>query len=219
MNEAIEISIDEGVQGEQMQSGDSEDDQSAISDMDMLPMPKKDGLAAGAVAPAMASDAQPAVLVPMEIQAGQKETAGRTAKATGVGELLPPPDIAKMNEVEQMENSEAALLEPNASIRDEHAENALEAATNRNGSQPPNLGGKGNVQKIELNVNNTNEDNVPLLQKPKEKRTCIEILCKAKHSKGCLKLLCSGLLRQRTQTLNFKTNKDVFLQNETVFQK
>jgi len=123
LNETIEISIDNEEQGQAIQSEESEDDKLKISDMDTLPMPKKDALASSAIAPAVASDASPAVLVPMEIQANKNDSARKAAKVMEAEELtshnLLIPDVAKINKIEQMENSEVALLEPNASLREE----------------------------------------------------------------------------------------------------
>jgi len=123
LNETIEISIDNEEQGQAIQSEESEDDKLKISDMDTLPMPKKDALASSAIAPAVASDASPAVLVPMEIQANKNDSSRKAAKVMEAEELtshnLLIPDVAKINKIEQMENSEVALLEPNASLREE----------------------------------------------------------------------------------------------------
>ena len=183
--------------------------------MDTLPMPNKDALASSAIAPAVASDAVPAVLVPMEIQANKNESARKSGKVVEVEDQSSSAAATKINKIDQMENSEVALLEPHAlreppaagaSINEEQSENAArDAVTDRDANATSNVEETGNLRQIELDVNNTERDSL-LLQKPKSKsRTCAQILCR------------QGFLKWRTQTLNFKTNKDVFLENETIF--
>lgn len=178
LNETIEITIGNGDQDQPSQSEESEDDYVKLSAMDTLPMPNKDALASSAIAPAAASDAAPAVLVPMEIQANKNESARRSSKVIEVEEQSSPPATAKINKIDQMESSEVALLEPHAlleppaagaSVNEDQSENAAQdVVTNRDDNATPNREETGNLQQIELDVNNNEKESL-LPQKPKSK--------------------------------------------------
>ena len=51
-----------------------------------------------------------------------------------------------------------------------------------------------------------------LLQKHKQKS-----FCDPTNHKSCIKKVCSGFFKHRKQALNFKTNKHIFLANESTY--
>lgn len=114
--------------------------------MDKLPLPNKDAVASSAIAPVVAPDASLATLVPMEIQTNKNDSARKRNKAKEAKQLPSQPDAAKINQIDQIENSEVALLEANASIREDQSENALDAPTNREENKAPSPECNKNIQ-------------------------------------------------------------------------